>query len=244
MSKIAIVGYGNLGYHLDKHLSKKNEVVVFSRNPSSDDIRPLMYLEDLDFDFIILSVPDDAIQPVAASFRSRNAIVLHTSGSRPLTDLSSHQRHGVLYPLQTFSASQPINFDSVQFLIEGSEDAEMQIFGLARSIGNEVRLVSSSNRMKIHAAAVFACNFTNHMFHIAERLMEDLDMKFQDLQPLVEETVKKALEQNPSNAQTGPAVRSDTSTMAAHSALLTEQHWKAIYELVSKDIQKLREGSN
>ena len=244
MSKIAIVGYGNLGYHLDKFLSKKNEVILFSRNPISDDIRPLMYLEDLDFDFIILAVPDDAIKPVAESFTSRNAIVLHTSGSRPLADVGSHQRHGVLYPLQTFSSSQPINFKTVQFLIEGSEDAEMQLFALARSIGNEVRLVSSNNRMKIHAAAVFACNFTNHMFHIAERLMEELDMKFLDLQPLVEETVKKALEQNPSNAQTGPAVRNDASTMEAHSELLTDQRWKSIYDLISKDIQKLSEDSN
>lgn len=239
MSKIAIIGYGNVGYHLANRLSKRNEVSIFSRNASESEIHSFDALRSENFDFVLLCVPDGAVKEVAQAIKPSNAIVMHTSGSRPLSDLEDHPNHGVLYPLQTFSVEKTVDFSTFPVFVEGNETAEMKIYSFARSFATDVRLLSSANRVKLHLAAVFACNFSNHMYHIAEKYLNELDMKFQDFQPLVEETLNKALAINPSKAQTGPAMRGDASTLAVHRDMIKDEEIRKMYELISKHIQQL-----
>ncbi|GAB4249711.1 MAG: DUF2520 domain-containing protein [Ekhidna sp.] len=238
MSKIAIIGYGNVGYHLNQVLQKDHAVTVFSRNPKQDSIKSL---EDLDaelYDFIFLCVPDDAVKKLAESFKSKNSIVVHTSGSRPMSDLESHTHHGVFYPLQTFSKEKQIDFSGFPIFIEGNQYTEdaLQVFAL--SFCKDVRLLSSAHRAQLHLAAVFACNFSNHMFHIAENILKNAGLEFKDVAPLVQETIEKAITLNPSNAQTGPAVRNDMKTIAGHLDLLKDEDWKILYKLITENIQK------
>lgn len=240
MSKIAIIGHGNVGYHLANQLSKKNEVVVFSRTPTESHIQPLIELNPHSFDLIILTVPDSVIKEVANAINSSEAIIVHTSGSRPMSDLSEHAKHGVIYPLQTFSKGKDIDFSAFPIFVEGSADAEMQIYTFAKSFSRDVRLLTSSNRTKLHLAAVFACNFSNHMYHIAEKYLANLDMTFQDIQPLVEETLQKAISLNPSRSQTGPAMRNDQLTINTHLEMMEDQEIKAIYQMITDHIQKIR----
>jgi predicted short-subunit dehydrogenase-like oxidoreductase (DUF2520 family) len=237
MSKVAIIGYGNVGYHLAKRLETKNEVIIYSRTPDGTATQDLKDLDAEEFNFIILAIPDAAIAEVSSSIETSNAIVVHTSGSRPITDVANHTKHGVLYPLQTFSRRKEIDFASFPIFIEGNDEAEREIFSFVRSFSNDVRLTTSTNRAKLHLAAVFACNFTNHMYQTAEKLLEPLDMTFQDLQHLTEETLHKALELNPSKAQTGPAKRGDDSTLQLHLNMISDDRLKKIYELISEDIR-------
>ena len=241
MSKVAIIGYGNVGYHLANRISsKRHEVTIFSRNPSEDFILPLDQLEPDSFEIIILSVPADLIKQVSDQIPASDAIVLHTSGSNPISDLSKHSKHGVMYPLQTFSKTKEIDFTSFPVFIESSEEGEKDIFTFVRSFSNDVRLLTSTNRSKLHLAAVFACNFSNHMFHLSERLLSELDMTFQDIQPLVEETLKKAIDLNPSRSQTGPAVREDDETINTHLEMLKDEKMKSMYQIITDSIQVSR----
>lgn len=237
MSKIAIIGYGNVGYHLAKRLEVRNEVKIYSRIPDGLKTLDLGELSPKEFDFIILATPDGVIAELSHSIDNSNAIVLHTSGSRPMTDVSNHKRHGVLYPLQTFSRRKEIDFNTFPIFIEGNDLAEKEIYSFAGSFSKDVRLTTSKNRAKLHLAAVFACNFTNHMYHIAEKLLDPLDMRFQDLNHLVEETLNKALDIDPSKAQTGPAKRSDQSTIDLHMSMLQDERLNKIYELITEDIR-------
>lgn len=237
MSKIAIIGYGNVGYHLARRLEIKNEVVIYSRTPDGTTIHALKGLDPKEFDFIILATPDQAIANVSSTIATSDAIVVHTSGSRPISDVANHKKHGVLYPFQTFSRKKEIDFASFPIFIEGNDEAEREIFSFVRGFSNDVRLTTSTNRAKLHLAAVFACNFTNHMYQTAERLLETLDMTFQDLQHLTEETLQKALELNPSKAQTGPAKRGDDSTLQLHISMISDDRLRKIYELISEDIR-------
>ncbi|WP_462253027.1 Rossmann-like and DUF2520 domain-containing protein [Ekhidna sp.] len=238
MSKVAIIGYGNVGYHLANRISaKRHEVSIFSRTPIEDSVLSMDQLDPNDFDIIILSVPDDIIKEVSDQLAISEAIVLHTSGSNPIADLSKHAKHGVMYPLQTFSTTKEIDFTSFPIFVEGSDEGERDIFTFVRSFSNDVRLMTSTNRSKLHLAAVFACNFSNHMLHLSEILLADLDMSFQDIQPLVEETLEKAVELNPSNSQTGPAVREDDDTINTHLSMLKDEKLKSIYQMITDSIQ-------
>lgn len=240
MIKVAIVGFGNVGFHLANRISEAgHQVTIFSRNPENEDQRLFSEINEGFFDFILLTIPDDHIKSTAAKIESNGPLMLHTSGSRPMSDLENHKNFGVLYPLQTFSKSKAVDFEKLQIFIEGnSQEAQEKIKNFAESLCPAVRALSSQDRARLHLAAVFACNFSNHMYHLAEKQLKDIDMKFQDLQPLVEETLRKALEINPSLAQTGPAVRNDQSTIQKHVDLLDDEKMQKMYKLITESIQE------
>jgi len=85
---------------------------------------------------------------------------------------------------------------------------------------------------------VFACNFTNHLFAVAEQLLNEAKLPFDVLRPLIEETVQKTTTMSPLDAQTGPAIRHDLNVMDKHIAALTAHLlWQDIYRLISESIQ-------
>jgi len=143
-----------------------------------------------------------------------------------------------MYPLQTFSKTKDVDFTTIPIFVEGSEEGEKDIFTFVRSFSNDVRLLTSANRSKLHLAAVFACNFSNHMFHLSEKLLADLEMTFQDIQPLVEETFRKAIELNPSQSQTGPAIRDDGDTISQHMDMLKDEQMKTLYRMITESIRQ------
>ena len=79
------------------------------------------------------------------------------------------------------------------------------------------------------------------MYAIAEKLLAKDKLSFDLLKPLIEETANKTINTKPSKAQTGPAIRNDKKTMAAHlKVLLKEKDLQKIYELISKSIVKTK----
>lgn len=98
----------------------------------------------------------------------------------------------------------------------------------------------SAQRSRIHLAAVFACNFANHMYAIGEEVARRAGLDFEVLKPLVAETAAKACDaRSPRDVQTGPAVRNDTPTMERHLALLDgEPTLQEIYTQISNNIWK------
>ena len=88
-------------------------------------------------------------------------------------------------------------------------------------------------------SAVFACNFTNHLYALAANLLAENDLKFDLIKPLIKETASKILTTTPKNAQTGPAVRNDEQTLKSHEAMLVKQPaLLEIYKTLSNSIKK------
>jgi predicted short-subunit dehydrogenase-like oxidoreductase (DUF2520 family) len=109
---------------------------------------------------------------------------------------------------------------------------------LATQIQLTTKYVNSENRKHIHLAAVFACNFSNHLFQIASEILKENQLPFELLLPLIQETVAKLQVMDPAAAQTGPAIRNDQATLAAHVTLLKDHpQWEAIYSILSAQIQ-------
>lgn len=244
---IVLIGAGNVASHLGPALQAAGHSIshVFSGTLTNatalaarvgatavDDLSALPRTADL----FLISIKDDALPEVAANLRLDNALVAHTSGTKPLSVLEGVSSNtGVFYPLQTFSKSKAVELREVPFLIEGPELLE----ALALQLSDTVQRINSEQRKQLHVAAVFACNFTNHLYAIADSLLEENKLSLDLLRPLIKETAAKIEHATPAEMQTGPAVRNDTNVLAEHLELL-KQHpeWQQLYALLSNDIQQ------
>jgi hypothetical protein len=103
-------------------------------------------------------------------------------------------------------------------------------------LSNTVVRMDSEQRKKLHIAAVFACNFTNHMFTIADTMLERSDINFKILMPIIHQTVLKLEDSKPSEVQTGPAIRKDRKMIQNHISNLPDKETKEIYKLISESI--------
>ncbi|HET6990142.1 MAG TPA: DUF2520 domain-containing protein, partial [Bacteroidia bacterium] len=99
--------------------------------------------------------------------------------------------------------------------------------------------LDSRQRQAAHLAAVFANNFTNHIYAIAEDLLNEHKLPFDLIRPLIDETAVKVMDVSPAAAQTGPAIRNDKTVMKTHLALLKKHpDLKKLYSEFSKGILK------
>ena len=141
------------------------------------------------------------------------------------------------YPLQTFSKNKEINFREVPICLEAEKETDFQLLNIvAQSVSEKVFCIDSNQRKSLHVAAVFVCNFVNHLYQIGNEICEENKVPFEILHPLILETANKITALSPKEAQTGPAKRNDTKTINAHLNLLTNETQKEIYKLLTKSI--------
>jgi predicted short-subunit dehydrogenase-like oxidoreductase (DUF2520 family) len=173
---------------------------------------------------IIVAVPDHKLKSVLGNLKcAPGTLVVHTAGSFGFDIFPEHIKHkGIFYPLQTFSKGRKVNFTDLPFLLESSDDESSAILRkLVESIHGEVHFIDTDHRKMLHLAAVFICNFTNHMLTMGKEVALKAGFSFDLLAPLLKETVSKAIDSGPENSQTGPAVRHDRNTIEKHMELLS-----------------------
>ncbi len=95
--------------------------------------------------------------------------------------------------------------------------------------------VSSEKRLKIHLAAVFASNFSNYLYGVADGLLSGTGLSLKNLEHLMLETVQKAVSMPPKQAQTGPAIRNDQEVLRKHERLLEDSpELHRLYQQISE----------
>jgi predicted short-subunit dehydrogenase-like oxidoreductase (DUF2520 family) len=247
--KITLIGAGNVatqlglalykeGYFISQVYSKTSRSAsALSKKIKAEAITDLKKLKQ-DSSIYIIAVKDDAIAEIVKKLKQQDQIVVHTSGSIPMNILKeTSKNHGVLYPLQTFSKGKNINFREVPICIEGNNSSTTKTLEyFAKSISSNVKKVNSEQRKTIHLAAVFACNFSNHMYTIAERILQKNKLSLDLLKPLIEETATKIKNNSPVKMQTGPAIRGDKKIIEEHLKMLSDKKLKEIYKLMSESI--------
>lgn len=253
-----MLGSGNVATHLSAALATAGHRIVQVYSRTAANARALantlnaQAITDLgelnpNADVYILAVNDDAIVPLVAQLpRNLNGLLVHTSGSTSIDVLQTHTRYGVFYPLQTFSKGKTVDFASIPLALEASDAPSMaQLDALARRISDVVFPCDSVQRLSLHVAAVFACNFTNHLYAIAADLLQRNGLSFDLIKPLVTETAQKVMVLPPAEAQTGPAVRGDNITMEKHLEFLDgEAKLQQLYTLLSTGIQDAKRSEN
>jgi len=253
MKTIHFIGAGNVATHMAKAFdakafdinsvwSRKEENAIYlARKMKAKHLLSPKEIKDK-ASFIIVSVPDNALEEVLQDCYFENAILLHTSGTLQMEALAKYAaNYGVIYPLQSFSKTKETDFSSVPILYEGkTADIAADIKKISQQISNTAIELDSERRKYYHLAAVFSSNFVNHLFHITQNICKKEGIDFPLLLPLIKETVDKIRRLPAAEAQTGPAFRNDTKVLEAHLNALDDDNIKEIYQLLSTSIQKMK----
>lgn len=255
VSKITIIGAGNVGFHLAQRLYSCGHKIcqIFSRTEEKalrlakmvhgtgiDNLNDL----SLEADIYILAIKDDATSIITekiAFLDCYDKIIAHTSGAVPSSIFQEHFKHyGIFYPLQTFSAKQQVDFQQLPFCIHGNSPAtEETLKALAKSICPNVYLINDEQRAILHVTAVIVNNFSNYLYSIAHDICACQNLPFDILKPLIAETVRKIAQSPPKEVQTGPAARGDLSTIARHLQFLEQYpEYHQLYKMLSSGILK------
>jgi len=244
MLKVTILGTGNVASHFIKAFDKSKEaqiVEIYNRNQEGlneySDFHTTTKINALKkADVYLVCIKDDAIDPLIQKIEL-DGIVAHTSGSVPLLD--SPNRDAVFYPLQTFSKDKKVDFTDLPFCIEAENESDAQTLKLlAGSVNSKFFDVNSRQRQELHLAAVFVCNFVNHLYHIGHDICKQKNLPFDILRPLIKETADKINYKEPKEAQTGPALRNDETTIDRHIKQLESPIYKELYRYLTASIQK------
>ncbi|WP_460980897.1 Rossmann-like and DUF2520 domain-containing protein [Spirosoma fluminis] len=259
--EISFIGAGNLAWHLAPALESAGHHIneVYSRQLQHarqlvSNLYDAHTHSDLNFAdspsrLFILAVPDDTLDSVCSRLvLPEEAILVHTSGSQSLYALEQWMaiysdipvQTGVFYALQTFTKGQPFMvFDEIPLCLEASDKTtEDVLVQLGQELSDTVYLITSEERRLLHVGAVFACNFTNHLFAIAHELVTANGLEFDLLRPLIQETIRKGLAaDNPATVQTGPARRGDLTTIESHLTVLNQHpQLSELYQVLTQSI--------
>ena len=258
-----ILGSGNLAWALAPALARISEegsdiklVQIYSRN--KEEGKKLARLAGVPYtdspeelavaDLYILAIADGPIAKLSERINvPPEAVVVHTAGSTGIEAISPLiKNRGVLYPLQSFSKGREVDFSRIPLFIEYTTTrAEEVIRNVSEKLSGTVSEASSEIREKIHLAAVFAANFTNHMYVVAEEILNDAGLPFDTVKPLITEVAAKAVALcSPVDAQTGPAVRGDMATVNRHLKLLADDKsgHEGLAELHRKIYEKISQS--
>jgi len=250
--RIVFIGSGNIATYFATrlHSSGHDIVQVYSRSmgnaqtlagctnaEATDDLSRIVTNADV----YILAIKDDALSAVAARLVIPGRTVIHCAGAVPLEVLHSISEHtAVIWALYSVRKNNLPAGDQIPLVVEaGSTKARTIALELAKDISQSVLEADFRQRQQLHLSAVFANNFSNHLFHIARELCVSNDIPFDVLQPIIEQTISQLKHLPPDQMQTGPAIRNDEATMDKHLELLRHNKtWQIIYADLSHSIQE------
>lgn len=179
-------------------------------------------------DLLLLTVPDDMLRNVVSVLAASGALhdgqyVVHTSGRHGLTVLDPAREVGArtaaLHPAMTFSGTS-VDLGRLEGCVFGlTADAPERdlVAGLVADLGGRPMWVPEESRTLYHAGLAHGAN---HLVTLVSEAMQVLAAAGADdpaatLRPLLTAALDNALERGDA-ALTGPIVRGDVETVAAH----------------------------
>lgn len=251
MKTITIIGSGNVATHLAKalHAAGHQILQIWSREyDHAEALANQVFAEPIDrlnllyptADVYILAVTDDALFDLALDLRLRDALVLHTAGSVSLRVLQPISRkNGVIWSPQTFIRDIPMDYSQLPFCIEGSSpEVEEAIRDLLQPVSQHIFRVDTDQRQWLHLAAVMTNNFGNAINALAQDILQQHNIPFEILHPLITMTAEKIKQGGLWQQQTGPARRRDQKTIDNQRRLIADnEQLLKIYDLLTETIQ-------
>ncbi|MBK9319527.1 MAG: DUF2520 domain-containing protein [Bacteroidetes bacterium] len=248
--EIGIFGSGNVAHHLatglfhaglpirficsrnvkkGKAIARATGAAWYSTVPDTSAKHAVLYI----------CTSDDAIQRIMKQNSKSGYILVHCSGSIALIDGAAYaQGTGVFYPVQSFSSELKVDWSTVPICLEGSNPKVLSLLKhTAKLLSKKVTMMNSRQRLMVHLAAVFANNFSNAQYAIAELILKENNLSFDLLRPLITATAEKVQHSSPVTVQTGPAQREDFKSIKAHLSILKEiPEVRNIYNSLTKFI--------
>lgn len=253
-TSIVFIGAGNLATNLAKTLYYKGFRIAQVYSRTEEAARTLAqaveaaYTTDLssvvaDEQLYIVSLKDAALIELLPEIVAgkEEALWVHTAGSISMDIWKGRvNRYGVFYPMQTFSKQRTVDFSRIPVFVESNSAEDTRFLkDIASVLSERVYEATSEQRKSLHLAAVFTCNFTNHMYALAAGLLNKYQLPFEVMLPLIDETAHKVHELEPRLAQTGPAVRYDRNVIDSHLQMLADEpQMQELYRLISESIHR------
>jgi predicted short-subunit dehydrogenase-like oxidoreductase (DUF2520 family) len=249
MSDIVLIGAGKLGTNLGYALMRKGHritAVSDKSRPSAQESQQFFGQGQVFDDsrsaarygqWIVLTVPDDAITTVAAELADsaeewQNKFVFHCSGLLTTESLDSLEKKGALvaslHPVQSFSQKKPDPkaFEGIFFGLEGKKEALDLAKGITRQLGGKFFILEAQNKPLYHLACSMASNFLATLLDTAAELLSraglDDSMASQILMPLIKGTLQNVNKFDAGTALTGPVARGDEKSLTKHLEALRE----------------------
>ena len=253
IQRVTVLGAGNVGHNFGLAFKQAGYLIheIYSRTQDSavalSQILNCNFTTELDSldpgaDLYIIAVNDDALPTIIENFPFKDKLTVHTSGATSLEvfEGKGFSDFGIFYPVQSFSKDDTESLTPIPICVEANkEEIEELMMSFSRSLSMKVYQLDSEKRKALHVAAVFANNFSNHMYTIAEELLDDSDISFDIVRPLIERTAKKIHSRKPASIQTGPAVRNDQKIIQKHlEHLNAHPDYKELYEAITASIVK------
>ncbi len=248
--KIAIAGAGNIATFFAKKFQAAGFEIVQVVAAHKEHAQQLAMqlncsftdqISDLDpgADVCLFAVKDDVLLDFAAKLRLKQ-IVIHTAGSVALSELQAiSSRVACIWPVYSIHKDKLPENPSLPLVLNASSDEALEITrSLAFAISQHHYVLTDQQKSSLHLAAVFANNFTNHMYTVSEQITREHGVPFAALLPLIADTAQKVQHSLPQQNQTGPAIRHDEKTMTKHLNMLHDEVWQQIYRLISGSIRQ------
>ncbi|MDR1005629.1 MAG: DUF2520 domain-containing protein [Bacteroidales bacterium] len=237
-TNVLIIGNGNVAWHFERMFGTDaafNVSKVDSRLPKIDCDGA---------DVAIIAVKDDAIAAVADKVVAKGAMVVHTSGFCGIDVLTHCSRtYGGLYPLLSLKKGNEVAYDSMPLCVEANSDSGRQrLVLIAQRLTSAVYCIDSEQRKRLHIAATFANNFTNHLLGVVQSQMAAANLPFEMLFALIDKTIADIKTSDAASLQTGAAFRNDRTTIDAHRALLSDDQLR-LYDVFTGQIRSLTKQS-
>ena len=246
---IALLGTGNYAWHLQRLLQNAGVPIHwhYGRNPhafhdfpatADVQVNRLEALEHANVCFLAIS--DRSLPAVSKLLAKDGRLLIHVSGGKSIESLKGSRR-GVFYLPQTLTKGRDIDLTTLTFCLEADREEDLiWMEELAAKMQMSSLRMNSEARKHLHLAAVFANNFTNHMYAVGTEWLESKGLPPHLLHPLIRETADKAIEMGPTKAQTGPAVRGDIPTIKKHQRMLKDIGLKRLYRQITRHIFERR----
>lgn len=198
----------------------------------------------LDADIYIFAISDHKLNRLWEKMTATKGIWVHTSGSTSLDSIRKyHDKVGVIYPMQSINKHLIPNVNDVPVFIESSDNLCNDVISdFCSNIFTKIYYANSEQRKALHLSAVFASNFTNHLYSIGYDILNTHCIDANVLIPLIKHTANRLGEVSPKDVQTGPAIRFDDNTLSLQKNLLLQEADKdifSIYDIFTNSIQKM-----
>ena len=259
---IGFIGAGKVGFSLGKYLSVNGIRLsgYYSRNLRSAEeaaeftgTKAFTTLEELlrESTVIFITVPDGTITDVFNSIIKigiSGKLICHCSGAlsagEAFPDISTSGAQGLsIHPLFPVSSK----YDSYKelrnafFCLEGDHADEWR--DILTSLGNPVRIIDGSVKVRYHAACAISSNLVCALAAESVSLLKECgftaDEALQALRPLAMSNMSKVFEAGPVSALTGPVERNDVSTVSKHLKCFGTDEERELYTAVSRKLTEV-----
>jgi predicted short-subunit dehydrogenase-like oxidoreductase (DUF2520 family) len=257
---VVIVGAGRVGMFLAARLAAAGRVVTgvvvrsegARRRAAALDLRPLALADDAvdSAGTLLLSVADDDLDDLVRQLvqrgRTADRFVAHTSGRFGVAVLSGLTGPvAAIHPAMTFTGGPADLGRAGQIVYAVTADGEglTRATALVDDLGGRVELVAEQARPAYHAAMSHAANHLVTLIADAADLLSRAGIQDTSalLEPITTAALANVLAVDPATggpagdaALTGPVVRGDVGTVAAHLAALAGDPAQDAYRAMAR----------